>query len=207
MTASHFVDQHPIIPVVVIDDPSNAVDLAHALMNGGIYCAEVTMRTPSALQALALMSTVSGFTAGVGTVRSVADLEAAHASGARFAVSPGFDESIVELAQERSIDILPGVATATEAQHAHRCGLRVVKFFPADRLGGLDGIRALRGPFPDLRFVPSGGVTATTATDYLADPAVPAVSGSWMATRELIAAGDFTTIERLSAECSAGGVA
>jgi 2-dehydro-3-deoxyphosphogluconate aldolase / (4S)-4-hydroxy-2-oxoglutarate aldolase len=205
MTGPHFVERHRLIPVVVIDDPARAVDLAHALISGGIFCAEVTLRTPTALTSLERMSAVQNFTAGVGTVRSVSDLQAAHESGAQFAVSPGLDEAIVEAAREFDIDILPGVATATEVQHSHRLGLSVVKFFPADRLGGLDSIRALSGPFPDMGFVPSGGVTASSAVDYLAHSAVPAVSGSWMATREMIAAGDFATIERLTAECATGG--
>jgi 2-dehydro-3-deoxyphosphogluconate aldolase / (4S)-4-hydroxy-2-oxoglutarate aldolase len=205
MSGSPVIGTHPIIPVIVIDDPARAIDLAHALMRGGILCAEVTLRTPAALKALELMSTVQNFSAGVGTVRSVADLEAAHGSGAQFAVSPGLDEAIVDAARGFDIEILPGVATATEVQHAFRLGLRVVKFFPADRLGGLEGIRALSGPFPEMGFVPSGGVTAASAIDYLAHSAVPAVSGSWMATREMIATGDFATIERLSAESTADG--
>lgn len=203
MTGAAFVDAHPIIPVIVIDDAARAGDLAHALIRGGIHCAEVTLRTPAGLDALRIMATVPGFTAGVGTVRSVTELESALEAGAEFAVSPGLDEAIVSAAHRYGVGILPGVATATEVQHALRLGLTTVKFFPADRLGGLDGIRALRGPFPEIGFVPSGGVTAASAVDYLADPAVPAVSGSWMAPRDLIAAGDFEAIERLSAESSA----
>jgi 2-dehydro-3-deoxyphosphogluconate aldolase/(4S)-4-hydroxy-2-oxoglutarate aldolase len=198
--SAHFVETHRIIPVIVIDEPARARDLALALARGGIHCAEVTLRTPLALDALRIMAAVPGFTAGAGTVRSVAELEAARAAGAAFAVSPGLDEAIVAAAAQHGTDVLPGVATATEVQHALRLGLTVVKFFPADRLGGLDGIRALRGPFPELGFVPSGGVTATSAADYLSDPGVPAVSGSWMAPRALIAEGDFEAIERLSAE-------
>jgi 2-dehydro-3-deoxyphosphogluconate aldolase / (4S)-4-hydroxy-2-oxoglutarate aldolase len=146
------------------------------------------------------MAKVPGFAAGVGTVRSLGDLEAAQAAGATFVVSPGLDEAVVTSAQASGLTVLPGVATATEVQHALRLGLHVVKYFPADQLGALDGIRALRGPFPEIGFVPSGGVTAATAAEYLADPAVPAVSGSWMAPRALITAGDFDAIERLSAE-------
>jgi 2-dehydro-3-deoxyphosphogluconate aldolase/(4S)-4-hydroxy-2-oxoglutarate aldolase len=197
---AQFVETHRIIPVVVIDEPERARDLALALARGGIHCAEVTLRTPRALDALHIMAGVPGFTAGVGTVRSVADLRSAVTAGAAFAVSPGLDEAIVAAAAKLDTDLLPGVATATEAQHALRLGLTVVKFFPADRLGGLDGIRALRGPFPELGFVPSGGVDALSMVDYLADPGVPAVSGSWMAPRFLIADGDFEAIERLSAE-------
>jgi 2-dehydro-3-deoxyphosphogluconate aldolase/(4S)-4-hydroxy-2-oxoglutarate aldolase len=197
---SDFFAQHRIIPVIVIDDASRARKLAEALARGGIHCAEVTLRTPAGLEALSIMAQVPGFAAGVGTVRSLSDLELARSAGATFVVSPGLDEAIVTTAQSSGLTVLPGVATATEVQHALRLGLRVVKYFPADQLGGLDGIRALRGPFPEVGFVPSGGVTAATAAAYLADPAVPAVSGSWMAPRALIEAGDFDAIERLSAE-------
>lgn len=202
MTRTHVAEAHPIIPVIVIDDPTQARDLAAALIAGGIHCAEVTLRTPAALEALRIMGAVPNFTPGVGTVRSLLDLERSREAGAAFAVCPGLDEEIVAAAVVNGMDVLPGVATATEVQHALRLGLRIVKLFPADRLGGLDTVRALRGPFPEVGFVPSGGVTLATAVQYLADPGVPAVSGSWMAPRELIAAGDFATIERLSTEAT-----
>lgn len=202
MTGAHVAETHPVIPVIVIDDPSRARDLAAALVAGGIHCAEVTLRTPAALEALRIMSAVPNFTPGVGTVRSVPDLERSRAAGAVFAVCPGLDEEIVAAAAVKGMDVLPGVATATEVQHALRLGVRIVKLFPADRLGGLDTVRALRGPFPEVGFVPSGGVTLASAVQYLTDPGVPAVSGSWMAPRDLIAAGDFAAIERLSAEAS-----
>jgi len=199
MSDGHVASVHRIIPVIVIDDPTRARDLAAALARGGIHCAEITLRTPAALDALRLMTAVPNFTPGVGTVRSLVDLDLARAAGARFVVCPGLDERIISAALGYGIDVLPGVATATEVQHAMRLGLSLVKFFPADRLGGLGTIRALRGPFPEMGFVPSGGVTAASAVEYLADSGVPAVSGSWMATRDLIAAGDFAAIERLSA--------
>jgi 2-dehydro-3-deoxyphosphogluconate aldolase / (4S)-4-hydroxy-2-oxoglutarate aldolase len=200
MTDVDFFRANRVIPVIVIDDASHAHDLALALARGGIHCAEITLRTPAGVEALSIMAQVPGFAAGVGTVRTLGDLEAARAAGATFVVSPGLDESIVTEAQRRGLTVLPGVATATEVQHAMRLGLHVVKYFPADQLGGLDGIRALRGPFPEMGFVPSGGVTLGSAAEYLADPGVPAVSGSWMAPRALINAGDFDEIERLSAE-------
>lgn len=188
-----------IVPVIVIDDAARALDLARALLAGGIPCAEVTLRTPAALDAVRAMATLGGFTVGAGTVRSTTELEDAVAAGATFAVSPGLDEDVLRLADTHGIGMLPGIATATELQRALRLGVRTVKFFPADRLGGLDGITALAAPFPEIGFVPSGGVTAASALDYLAHPAVPAVSGSWMAGRGLIADGDFAQIERLAA--------
>jgi 2-dehydro-3-deoxyphosphogluconate aldolase / (4S)-4-hydroxy-2-oxoglutarate aldolase len=119
-------------------------------------------------------------------------------AGAQFIVSPGFDDEVVARARLRDVAVLPGVATATEVQRALRAGIEVVKFFPADRLGGLDTIAALAAPFAGVRFVPSGGVTLSNADAYLRHPAIFAISGSWMATRDAIAAGDFEAIERLS---------
>ena len=191
---------HRIVPVIVIDDEAQAADLAHALAAGGILCAEVTFRTAAATAAIAAMSAVAGFTVGAGTVITPDQVTAARDAGASFIVSPGFDREIVDLTRDLGMGSLPGVATATEALVALRAGIDTVKFFPADRLGGLATIRALAAPLQGLGFVPSGGVTALETPTYLADPAVPAVSGSWMATRAMIASGDFATIERVSAE-------
>jgi len=191
----------PVVPVVVIDDASRAPDVAAALLAGGIRCAEITLRTDAGLGAIEEVAALdlAGFTVGAGTVLSLADLESSVAAGARFIVSPGFDEELVERATALGVAVLPGAATATEVQRAVKAGLDTVKFFPADRLGGLDTIAALAAPFRAVSFVPSGGVNAQNALDYLRHPAVPAVSGSWMATRQLIADGDFPSIERLSA--------
>ena len=191
---------HRIVPVVVIDDAGQAADLARALAAGGILCAEITFRTPAAADAIRAMAEVPGFTVGAGTVILPEQLTAARDAGASFIVSPGFDREIVDLTREYGLGSLPGVATATEALVAMRAGIDTVKFFPADKLGGLATIRALAAPLQGLGFVPSGGVTALDAPTYLADAAVPAVSGSWMATRGMIASGDFATIERVSAE-------
>jgi 2-dehydro-3-deoxyphosphogluconate aldolase/(4S)-4-hydroxy-2-oxoglutarate aldolase len=194
------LEGHRIVPVITIDDAGAAVDLAEALIVGGIHCAEVVFRTPAALAAIRAMAGVPGFTVGAGTVVSPNDARDALAAGASFVVSPGFDPEVVELVADSGFGMLAGVATATEAQRAVRAGLDVVKFFPADRLGGIDTIRALAAPFPRLGFVPSGGVTAETAGVYLADPAVPAVSGSWMAPRSAIAARDWDLVAQKSAE-------
>jgi len=193
---------HPIVPVVVLDDPARAAGLARALAAGGIGCAEVTLRTPAALDAIRAMAEVPDFTVGAGTVLDRAQLDAVLAAGARFVVSPGYDDELVEATRAAGIGVLPGVATASEVQRAVRAGLDAVKFFPADRLGGLGTIAALAGPFPRMGFVPSGGVTAASAAEYLAHPSVPAVSGSWMAPRAAVADGDFGLIERLAAEAA-----
>lgn len=191
---------HRIVPVIVIDDAANAADLARALSAGGIHCAEVTFRTPAAADAIRAMAEVPSFTVGAGTVITGEQLTSAHEAGAQFIVSPGFDAQIVAETQNLGMGTLPGAATATEVMTAVRAGLDTVKFFPADRLGGLATIRALAAPFTGVGFVPSGGVTANDAATYLADAAVPAVSGSWMASRSMIASADFAEIERRSRE-------
>jgi 2-dehydro-3-deoxyphosphogluconate aldolase/(4S)-4-hydroxy-2-oxoglutarate aldolase len=191
-----------IVPVVVIDDEAFAPEVAAALSAGGIRCAEITLRTPAGLRSLEAIAGMHDFIVGAGTVLTADHVDRCVDAGAEFIVSPGFDAEVVERAQHHGVAVLPGVATATEIQRALRAGLDVVKLFPADRLGGLDTIRSLVGPFPGLRFVPSGGVTRGNTLEYLAHPAVLAVSGSWMVTRELIRAGEFATIERLSTEAS-----
>lgn len=188
-----------IVPVVVIDSAAIAVDLVGALAAGGITTVEITLRTPAGLEAIRATSGL-GSTIGAGTVLTPQQVDECADAGARFIVSPGFDDDVVLRAQERGLDVLPGIATATELQRALRAGLDTVKFFPADRLGGLPTISSLAGPFPHVGFMPSGGVTAANAGEYLAHPSVFAISGSWMVPRDAIAVGDFDTVARLSAE-------
>lgn len=188
-----------LVPVVVIDDAGRAAEVAAALIAGGIRCAEITLRTPAGLRAMANVAGMAGFTLGAGTVLSVADVDNCVDAGAEFIVSPGFDREVVERALERGVAVLPGIATASEVQAALRLGLDSVKLFPADRLGGLDMIAALAGPFPELNFMPSGGVSLHNAVEYLAHPSVFAISGSWIASRNAIAAEDFDGIRERSA--------
>ncbi|MGR0220109.1 bifunctional 4-hydroxy-2-oxoglutarate aldolase/2-dehydro-3-deoxy-phosphogluconate aldolase [Agromyces sp. ZXT2-6] len=192
------LDGERFVPVIVLDDPARAVPLAEALRRGGIRCAEITLRTAAGLDAIAAIRDLPDFTVGAGTVLTPDDVDRVADAGGRFVVSPGLAEDVVERARARSLDVVPGIATATEVQRAVRLGLDRLKLFPAAPLGGLATIRALAGPFPDVRFLPSGGISAANAADYLSSPHVFAVSGSWMATRELIAAGDFAAIEQLS---------
>jgi 2-dehydro-3-deoxyphosphogluconate aldolase/(4S)-4-hydroxy-2-oxoglutarate aldolase len=191
------LDVHPVIPVVVIDDVSFARPLAEALARGGISCAEITLRTPEGVAAIAAIaeSPPPGFAVGAGTVVHPDQLDAVADAGATFIVSPGLDRDLVDRGLDRGLDVLPGAATATEVQVAARIGLDAVKFFPADRLGGLETIAALSAPFPGMAFVPSGGVSADTMSAYLRHPVVPAVSGSWMVSRDLLAARDIAAIE------------
>lgn len=200
MSALDEITRIGVVPVITIDDASRAVDLASALAAGGIDCAEVTLRTPAGLAAIAaIAAALPTFTIGAGTVITPADVDRVTDAGAQFVVSPGFDEAVVDRARELGALPVPGVATATEVQRALRAGLDHLKLFPAAQLGGRAMVDALAAPFPSLRLLPSGGVTAENAADYAASPAVFAVSGSWMATRAMIAAADWPAITRLSA--------
>ena len=198
------IDRIRIVPVVVLDDPARAVDLAHALAAGGIGTAEITLRTPAGLAAIAAIAdSVPDFVVGAGTVLSLDDLDRVADAGAAFAVSPGLDEELVDHARDRGVLPLPGVATASEVQRAVRAGLDRVKFFPAAQLGGLATITALAGPFPRVGFLPSGGVSRENAADYLVSPSVFAVSGSWMVPRDALASGDFETVRTLALDAVA----
>lgn len=193
------VTQAGIVPVLVIDDASVGSRLFAALVDGGIRCVEITLRTPPALELIELAARdFPELLVGAGTVLSVGDVDRVADAGARFAVSPGFDEAVVSHSLSLGVLPMPGVATATEVQRARAAGLSHLKFFPAESLGGVAAISALAGPFADVRFMPSGGLTAANAAPYLASPAVFAISGGWMATRTLIADSDWATITRLS---------
>lgn len=190
------IDDTRVVPVIVIDDPGRAPDTASALEAGGIFCGEITLRTPEALAAIERIARENpGFIVGAGTILSTYHVDSAIEAGAHFLVSPGFDEVVVSRALERGIPIIPGVATATEIQRALKMGLTRVKFFPAGVLGGVGALRALSGPFPEVRFLPSGGVSVANAREFLQDPSVFAISGSWMATREMIDQGAFAEIQ------------
>ncbi|MFC5502702.1 bifunctional 4-hydroxy-2-oxoglutarate aldolase/2-dehydro-3-deoxy-phosphogluconate aldolase [Lysinimonas soli] len=182
-----------VLPVIVIDDPRAARPLAEALRAGGVGCAEVTLRTPAGRDSIAEMSAVEGFLVGAGTVLTVEQLDASAAAGARFAVSPGFDGQLVDRAMSSGVLAIPGIATASETMAAMRAGVRTVKLFPAAQLGGPAMIAALRGPFPEMSFVPSGGIDIDNVADYGID-GVLCVSTSWIAPRAMIAQRDFATI-------------
>ncbi|WP_300591032.1 bifunctional 4-hydroxy-2-oxoglutarate aldolase/2-dehydro-3-deoxy-phosphogluconate aldolase [Microbacterium sp.] len=192
--------EHPIIPVIEIEDAEHAVPLADALTAGGIGCAEITLRTDAGLAAIRAIATHRpDFEVGAGTVIESAQVAEVTEAGARFVVSPGLDLDVVDASRAAGVVAIPGVATATEIQRAARQGLTHLKLFPAGVLGGPALLKALGGPFPGIRFLPSGGVNAQTIAEYAALTNVFAVSGSWMASRSLIAAGDTGVITRLSA--------
>lgn len=192
-----------IVPVVVLEDASFAPDLADALTAGGIPCAEITLRTPAALDAIRAVAGRPDFAVGAGTVLTVAQVDAAVDAGATYLVSPGFDDAVAQRAAQRGVPLVPGIATATEIQRAIAAGLDHLKVFPAAAVGGTPALRAFAGPFPGVRFLPSGGVSAANAAEYLALPSVFAVSGSWMVPAAALAARDAETVRALSAEATA----
>lgn len=198
------IEQAPVIPVVVIEDAAKAVPLAQALVEGGLPVIEVTMRTAAAPEAIAAIAEqVPEAYIGAGTVLSGQQARDIVAAGARYIVSPGLQEAVVTTAQELSVPVFPGVATPTEAQNAWNLGLRTLKFFPAGQAGGVAMIKALGSVFRDVRFIPTGGISAQNLGDYLALPAVLACGGSWLTPADAIAQGDFQRIRTLAAEAAA----
>jgi 2-dehydro-3-deoxyphosphogluconate aldolase/(4S)-4-hydroxy-2-oxoglutarate aldolase len=192
-----------VLPVVVIDDPGTAVALAEALGQGGITTAEVTLRTDAALEAIRRMVASSSLVIGAGTVRTAAEVDAVVDAGATYVVSPGLSPQVVERCRKHDIAVLPGIATATEAMAAADLGVRLVKFFPAEANGGVRSLSALAAALPGTTFVPTGGIGASSLASYLELPSVVACGGSWMVAPELLAAGAFDEVRRLSAEAVA----
>ncbi|MCC2315796.1 bifunctional 4-hydroxy-2-oxoglutarate aldolase/2-dehydro-3-deoxy-phosphogluconate aldolase [Cellulomonas xiejunii] len=192
-----------LVPVVVLDDAADAAPLAAALAAGGLPVAEVTFRTAAAADSIRAMSERGDMLVGAGTVLTPAQVDQAVAAGASYVVSPGLSRAVVERCQEHGILALPGAVTATEIQAALELGLTTVKFFPAGTSGGAKAIAALAAPFGGVRFVPTGGVSAANLHEYLAVPSVVAVGGSWMVSKDLVRAGDFAGITRLTAEAVA----
>jgi len=184
-----------IIPVIVIDDPADAVPLSQALADGGLPCAEVTFRTPRAADALRrIAGECPGLLAGAGTVLTPEQAARARAAGARFIVAPGFSPAVVDYCLEQDIPVFPGVCTPTEVEAALAKGLDVLKFFPAEPMGGVAFLKAICAPYVGVRFIPTGGVTAANVASYLALPQVVACGGSWMAPSDWIAAKQFDRI-------------
>lgn len=193
-----------VIPVLVVDDAGAAGPLADALVDGGLPCAEVTFRTPAAAEAIRRMTERRPeLIAGAGTVRTVAQVDAALDAGARFVVSPGLDRAVVEHCLARGVPVYPGVCTPTEVQAALAAGVQVMKLFPAAALGGPAWLRALAGPFPDVRFIPTGGIGPGNLADYLSLDVVLACGGSWLAPGEWIRAGAFDRIRKAAREAVA----
>jgi 2-dehydro-3-deoxyphosphogluconate aldolase/(4S)-4-hydroxy-2-oxoglutarate aldolase len=192
-----------IVPVIVLDDPGLARPLADALAEGGLPCAEVTFRTPRAVQALTVMARDPRLVAGAGTVLTVAQVDAAIDAGATYIVTPGYSHEVVVACQDRGIPVIPGVATPTEIQMALADGITLVKFFPAEAMGGTRALSAIAGPFPMIRFIPTGGISPDNLDSYLALPSVAAAGGSWMVSPGLVSGRKWTDISQLAAEAVA----
>jgi len=190
-----------IVPVIVISDVSKAVPLAKALCEGGLPCAEVTFRTAEAAEAIrAISKAVPEMLVGAGTVLTTAQVDEAIEAGAKFMVAPGLNPEVVRHSFSRGIPMLPGVCTPSEIEQALSLGLDTVKFFPAEAAGGVTMLKALTAPYRNVMFVPTGGLTPKNLPDYLAIKNVLACGGSWMVKDDLIKAGDFDEITRLTRE-------
>jgi 2-dehydro-3-deoxyphosphogluconate aldolase/(4S)-4-hydroxy-2-oxoglutarate aldolase len=184
-----------IVPVVVIRDPLHATSLAQALIDGGLPCAEITFRTPGAPEALRrIAAEIPDILVGAGTVLTAEQAAAAREAGARFIVSPGFNPHVVDYCQAHEIPVFPGVCTPTEIEAALEKGLEILKFFPAEPMGGVRFLRAISAPFPALKFIPTGGIGLEQLREYLKLDEVVACGGSWIAPAGWIDAGEFDRI-------------
>ena len=188
-----------IVPVVVIDDAEQAVGLAEALRKGGLNCAEVTFRTAAAEEAIRRMTAAfPDMLVGAGTVLTTEQAERAINAGARFIVAPGLNPVTVSYCQEKNIPVIPGVVTPSEIEQGLSFGLEVLKFFPAEAMGGLKTINAVSAPYQTVKFMPTGGINESNVRDYLANKHILACGGSWMVKKDLIAAGEFGKIEEMA---------
>ena len=203
-----FLRLSPVMPVVTFTDPAVAIDVARALVRGGIRVIEVTLRTPVALEAMELIAkSVPEITVGAGTVLSLADLKASAEAGAAFAISPGATDALLSAGTSGPIPYLPAVATASELMAGLAAGYQCFKFFPAGAAGGIPLLNALGGPFPDARFCPTGGISQSTVKSYLDLPNVLCAGGSWLTPAEAMKNKDWTLIESLAAKAAASRTA
>ncbi len=194
----------PVIPVIVVQEVDQAVPLARALVAGGITSLEVTLRTPAGLEAIrAIAGEVEGAVVGAGTVLSPADVKRSAAAGARFLVSPGTTPALLDTMVGSGLDLLPGISSPAELMGLLERGLDHAKLFPASAVGGTAMLRALAGPFPGVRFCPTGGITTANAADYLALGNVACVGGSWLTPADAVAGGRWDRIEQLAREACA----
>jgi 2-dehydro-3-deoxyphosphogluconate aldolase/(4S)-4-hydroxy-2-oxoglutarate aldolase len=198
------LDVVPVLPVVVVDDVATAVPLARALADGGLPAVELTLRTPAALDAIrAIAAEVPEVLIGAGTVTTPEQAQAAAAAGARFLVSPGCTPRLLAGMLDTGLPFLPGTSTVSEVLAVLEAGLTEMKFFPAAAAGGTPYLKAVGGPLPQARFCPTGGITATTAPDYLALPNVGCVGGTWITPADAVASGDWERVAKLAAEAAA----
>ena len=194
----------PVVPVLVVEDAKSAVLLSRALVAGGLKAIEITLRTANALDAIrAVADEVEGAEVGAGTILNVAQWEAAVEAGSKFIVSPGTTQELLDVARDSSVPFLPGAATASEVMGLREEGYQVLKFFPAEQAGGAAYLKSLSSPLAGTVFCPTGGISLKNANDYLSLPNVICVGGSWVAPKELVAAGDWDGITKLASEAFA----
>lgn len=186
---------HKLVPVIALQNVSEADPLAAALVAGGLPVAEVTFRTAAAAESIRVMAARGDLIVGAGTVLTPAQADEAREAGATFIVSPGFNPKVVQHCLDQQLPIIPGVSNPTDIEMALDLGLEVVKFFPAEAFGGLSTLKAISAPYGQVRFVPTGGISAENVASYLAFPKVVACGGSWMVKPDLYADGDFSPVE------------
>lgn len=194
------LEECQVVPVVAIESPDDANRLADALIAGGLPCAEITLRTDAGLAAIEALSQRTDFLVGAGTVHSAEQAQRVANVGAKFVVAPGFNARTVTWCVANEMPIFPGTSSPTDLEQALEFGLNIVKFFPAEAMGGVKTLKAFHGPYASLRFMPTGGISTSNLTDYLSLPYVIACGGSWMVKSDLIAAGRFEEITRLTTE-------
>jgi 2-dehydro-3-deoxyphosphogluconate aldolase/(4S)-4-hydroxy-2-oxoglutarate aldolase len=190
------IGQLKLIPMVVIDKAENSGGFADTLVSNGLPIAEITFRTPAAEAAIRSLAQRGDLLVGAGTVLTIEQANRAIDAGAQFVVAPGTNPKVVEHVLARGVPMVPGIATPSEIELALSLGVTTLKFFPAETMGGVAALKALAGPYPDIRFIPTGGITPELLPNYLKLPCVLACGGSWLAPRELLAAGKFDTISR-----------
>lgn len=202
--AKEILSKAPVIPVLTIDDAAKAVPLARALVAGGLPVIEITLRTPAALDAIAVIAKeVPDALVGAGTVTQSSDIEEAVKAGARYLVTPGTPAGLADALMQATVPVVPGCATPSEALELSSRGFRALKFFPAEASGGTAWLKSIAGPLPDLIFCPTGGIDMKDAAAYLALPNVIAVGGSWVAPKDAVASGDFARVTALAKEAAA----
>lgn len=195
----------PIVPVLVIHDLAHAVPLAKALIAGGISVLEVTLRTPVALDVIKLIATeLPEAMIGAGTVTNAEQLQAVTDAGAKFAISPGMTAELLKAGQAGSIPLIPGISSTSDLMKGKDAGYTHLKFFPAEAVGGVKAIKSISGPFPDMVFCPTGGISPSNYLTYLALPNIPCVGGSWVAPDDMVQNGDWAGITRLAREAVTG---
>jgi 2-dehydro-3-deoxyphosphogluconate aldolase / (4S)-4-hydroxy-2-oxoglutarate aldolase len=201
MELSQILGEARVVPVVAIDDATQAVPLARTLLAAGIAIVEITLRTPAALESIEnIVRNIPDMIVGAGSIRDAEQMVQISDAGARFAVSPGATAKLISAASRMEMPFIPGATTPSEMLLLLEQEFTLQKFFPAEASGGIDLLRAIAGPLPEIRFMPTGGISADLADDYLALPNVIAIGGSWIATPALINAGDFEQIGRQAAQ-------